>query len=139
MLSSPGYIVRTRLFFFQAEDGIRVFHVTGVQTCALPIFTVLVVDDSAVMRQVTAAVLSRDPDLTVVPAADPIIAQEKMSRARPDVILLDLDMPRMDGLTFLRKIMREDPLPVVICSGVAGRGTPRAIEALEAGALDLVV
>ena len=101
--------------------------------------TVLVVDDSAVMRQVTAAVLSRDADLTVVPAADPIIALEKMARARPDVILLDLEMPRMDGLTFLRKIMREDPLPVVICSGVAGRGTPRALEALEAGALDLVV
>jgi two-component system chemotaxis response regulator CheB len=101
--------------------------------------TVLVVDDSAVMRQVTARVLSRDPELHVVPAADPIIAQEKMARGRPDVILLDLEMPRMDGLSFLRKIMRDDPLPVVICSGVAGRGTPRALEALEAGALDIVV
>jgi two-component system chemotaxis response regulator CheB len=99
---------------------------------------VLVVDDSAVMRQVTAAVLSRDPDLTVVPAADPIIALDKMARQRPDVILLDLEMPRMDGLTFLRRIMRDDPLPVIICSGVAGRGTPLAMEALEAGALDIV-
>jgi two-component system chemotaxis response regulator CheB len=100
--------------------------------------TVLVVDDSAVMRQVTAAVLSRDPELVVVGAADPIIAQEKMARARPDVILLDLEMPRMDGLTFLRQIMRDDPLPVVICSGFAERGTRRALEALEAGALDIV-
>ncbi|HUJ29530.1 MAG TPA: chemotaxis response regulator protein-glutamate methylesterase [Myxococcales bacterium] len=97
--------------------------------------TVLVVDDSAVMRQVTAAVLSRDPDLRVVPAADPLIAMEKMSRARPDVILLDLEMPRMDGLTFLRKLMREDPIPVVVCSAMA---TPRAMAALDAGALDLV-
>ncbi len=101
--------------------------------------SVLVVDDSAVMRQVTAAVLSRDPGLSVSVAADAIIALDKIARARPDVILLDLEMPRMDGLTFLRKIMREDPLPVVICSGVAGRGTPRAIEALEAGALEIVV
>lgn len=100
--------------------------------------TVLVVDDSAVMRQVTAAVLSRDPEFQVIPAADPLIAMEKMGRSRPDVILLDLEMPRMDGLTFLRRIMREDPLPVVICSGVAGRGTPRALEALEAGALEIV-
>ena len=99
---------------------------------------VLVVDDSAVMRQVTAAVLSRDPELVVTPAADPIIAQEKMARQRPDVILLDLEMPRMDGLTFLRQIMRDDPLPVVICSGYAERGTRRAMEALEAGALDIV-
>ena len=100
--------------------------------------TVLVVDDSAVMRQVTAAVLSRDPAIHVVPAADPLIAIEKMARARPDVILLDLEMPRMDGLTFLRKIMREDPIPVVICSGLAGHGSPLAIEALEAGALEVV-
>ena len=97
--------------------------------------TVLVVDDSAVMRQVTAAVLSRDPDVRVVPAADPLIAMEKMSRARPDVILLDLEMPRMDGLTFLRKLMREDPIPVVVCSAMA---TPRAMAALDAGALELV-
>jgi two-component system chemotaxis response regulator CheB len=83
-------------------------------------------------------VLSRDPELSVVPAADPIIAMEKISRARPDAILLDLEMPRMDGLTFLRRIMREDPLPVVICSALAARGSARAMEALEAGALDIV-
>lgn len=98
----------------------------------------MVVDDSAVMRQVTAAVLSRDPEIKVVPAADPFIAQRKMAQERPDVILLDLEMPRMDGLTFLRQIMRDDPLPVVICSGYAERGTRRALEALEAGALDIV-
>jgi two-component system chemotaxis response regulator CheB len=100
--------------------------------------TVLVVDDSAVMRQVTAAVLSRDRSITVVAAADPIIALEKMARKRPDVILLDLEMPRMDGLTFLRRIMRDDPLPVVICSGYAGQSTPRALDALAAGALEIV-
>ena len=100
--------------------------------------TVLVVDDSAVMRQVTAAVLSRDADITVVPAADPIIAMEKIARGRPDVILLDLEMPRMDGLTFLRRIMKDDPLPVVICSALAARGSARGLEALEAGALDIV-
>jgi two-component system chemotaxis response regulator CheB len=63
---------------------------------------------------------------------------EKIARGRPDVILLDLEMPRMDGLTFLRRIMRDDPLPVVICSALAARGSPRALEALEAGALDIV-
>lgn len=97
--------------------------------------TVLVVDDSAVMRQVTGAVLSTDPDLRVIAAADPLIAMEKMARARPDVILLDLEMPRMDGLTFLKKLMREDPIPVVVCSAMA---TPRAMAALDAGAVDLV-
>jgi len=100
--------------------------------------SVLVVDDSAVMRQVTAAVLSRDPELTVVPAADPIIALEKISRARPDVILLDLEMPRMDGLTFLKKVMAEDPTPVIVCSGHVGDGSEQAMLALENGAVDLI-
>lgn len=99
---------------------------------------VLVVDDSAVMRQVTSQVLSRDRAIEVVLAADPLIAMEKMARARPDVILLDLQMPRMDGLTFLRHLMATDPLPVVICSGLAGRGSREALLALEAGAVDVV-
>jgi two-component system chemotaxis response regulator CheB len=97
--------------------------------------TVLLVDDSALMREVTAAVLTREPGITVIPAADPLIAMEKMAHKRPDVVLLDLEMPRMDGLTFLRKIMREDPLPVIICSSAA---TPRSFEALAAGAIDVV-
>src|SRR6266850_1264129 len=92
---------------------------------------VLVVDDSAVVRQVLEAVLSQEPDLSVMVASDPLIALQKMARVRPDVIVLDLEMPRMDGLTFLRKIMSEDPIPTVICSGAAGRGTETALRALD--------
>ena len=99
---------------------------------------VLVIDDSAVMRLVTTEVLSREPGVTVTSAADPIVARDKMARSRPDVILLDLEMPRMDGLTFLRKLMRDDPLPVVICSAFAERGSHQALQALDAGALDVV-
>jgi len=100
---------------------------------------VLVVDDSAVVRQMMTTVLSEDRRLTVTVAADPLIAMEKMRRRRPDVIVLDLEMPRMDGLTFLRQLMAEDPIPVVICSGVAARGTEMAMRALEEGAVDIVV
>jgi two-component system chemotaxis response regulator CheB len=100
--------------------------------------SVLVVDDSAVVRQAVTAVLSQDPGLVVTVAADPYIALDKMGRARPDVILLDLEMPRMDGLTFLRKIMAEDPIPVVVCSGLAARGTDAAIRALEDGAVEVL-
>jgi two-component system chemotaxis response regulator CheB len=99
--------------------------------------SVLVVDDSAVVRQGMTAILSQE-GATVVVAANPYIAMEKIRRARPDIILLDIEMPRMDGLTFLRKIMREDPIPVVICSGVALRGTEAALRALEEGAVGLV-
>ena len=99
---------------------------------------VLVVDDSAVMRQVLSKMLAQEQDIEVTVAADPLIAIEKMKRKRPDVILLDVEMPRMDGLTFLRKIMSEDPIPVVICSGVAGRGTQAALRALEEGAVEIV-
>ncbi len=67
-----------------------------------------------------------------------MIAIEKMKRTRPDVILLDIHMPRMDGLTFLRQLMAEDPVPVVVCSALAGAGTERALRALEEGALDIV-
>jgi two-component system chemotaxis response regulator CheB len=99
---------------------------------------VLVVDDSAVVRTAMPAVLSRDPDLVVMAAADPIIALEKMKRFRPDVILLDLEMPRMDGLTFLRKIMKEDPIPVVVCSALSYPGTDMAFRAMEEGAAEIV-
>jgi two-component system, chemotaxis family, protein-glutamate methylesterase/glutaminase len=98
----------------------------------------LVVDDSAVMRQAMIAICRRAPDIEVRVAADPLIAQAKMRESRPDVILLDIEMPRMDGLTFLRKLMAEDPLPVVICSALAGRGTETALRALEEGALEIV-
>ncbi len=99
---------------------------------------VLVVDDSAVMRQLLGVVLGSEASIEVDVAADPIIAAGKMARCRPDVILLDLEMPRMDGLTFLRKLMRDDPLPVVVCSGHVGPGSELALRALELGALEIV-
>ncbi|HLG17967.1 MAG TPA: chemotaxis response regulator protein-glutamate methylesterase [Blastocatellia bacterium] len=99
---------------------------------------VFVVDDSAVTRRVVADVLSQESDISVTVASDPLIAIDKMKHTRPDVILLDLEMPRMDGLTFLRKIMAEDPIPVVVCSGLAERGTSLALEALQEGAIDIV-
>src|SRR5260221_14681368 len=75
---------------------------------------VLVVDDSAVVREVMHAILSQEPDMVVAVAADPLIAMQKMKQMRPHVVVLDLEMPRMDGLTFLRKIMAEDPIPTQI-------------------------
>jgi len=99
---------------------------------------VLVVDDSAVVRQVMHAILSQEPDMAVAVASDPLIAMQKMKQMRPHVIVLDLEMPRMDGLTFLRKIMSEDPIPTLVCSGVAARGTEKALLALEEGALGIL-
>ena len=100
--------------------------------------SVLVVDDSAVVRRYMDEVLSKVGGMSVRTAADPMIAMRKMAEARPDVMILDVEMPRMDGLTFLRKIMAEDPIPVVICSGVTGRGSREAIEALSRGAVEIV-
>jgi two-component system chemotaxis response regulator CheB len=99
---------------------------------------VLVVDDSAVVREVMSAVLSQEPGISVTTAADPLIAMIKMARQRPDVIVLDLEMPRMSGLAFLRKIMVENPLPVVVCSAHVGDGAALGLQALDEGALDLV-
>lgn len=99
---------------------------------------VLVVDDSALVRQTVLSVLAHE-GFEIVTAADPLIAMERMKAAEPDVILLDLEMPRMDGLSFLRKIMSEHPLPVVICSAVAQRGSENALRALEEGAVDIVL
>jgi two-component system, chemotaxis family, protein-glutamate methylesterase/glutaminase len=99
---------------------------------------VLVVDDSAVVRQVMHAILSQEPDMAVAVAADPLIAMQKMKQVRPHVVVLDLEMPRMDGLTFLRKIMAEDPIPTLVCSGVAARGTENALVALDEGALGIL-
>src|SRR5262245_29871904 len=99
---------------------------------------VLVVDDSATVRQVLAAVLPEKHGFRVTVAADPLIAAEKMKKSMPDVVLLDLEMPRMDGMTFLRKLMGENPLPVVICSGLTGPNTDAAIRALENGAVDII-
>ena len=99
---------------------------------------ILVVDDSAVVREVMTAVLSQEPGITVAVAADPFIAMNKMKQRRPDVIILDLEMPRMDGLTFLQKIVREDPIPVVVCSALTGQETSIGLQALDEGAVDVV-
>jgi two-component system chemotaxis response regulator CheB len=98
---------------------------------------VLVIDDSAVVRQVLSAVLGTT--MTVTTAADPLIAMTKMEARRPDVIVLDLEMPRMDGLTFLRKLMNETPLPVVICSSFAEASSEMTMRALQLGAVDIVL
>ena len=99
---------------------------------------VLVVDDSAVVRQVMQGILQMDPEITVSVAADPIIAFSKIERERPHVVITDLVMPRMDGLTFLSKIMAEMPLPVIVCSEVAHRRTEDAISALQLGAVEVI-
>lgn len=99
---------------------------------------VLVVDDSAVVRQVMQTILQTDRRITVSVAADPLIAMAKMQKWRPDVIITDLEMPRMDGLTFVRKIMVESPLPVIICSEFAAKGTEYALRALEEGAVEII-
>jgi two-component system chemotaxis response regulator CheB len=96
---------------------------------------VLVVDDSAVVRQTLLALLSETGDFQVDVAANPFVALRYLGEHRPDVIVLDLEMPKMDGLTFLRKLMAEDPLPVVVCSAHAGRA---ALDALDAGAVDVI-
>ena len=98
---------------------------------------VLVVDDSALVRQAFTQLLSRN--FTVDTAADPIIAERKIAKQRPSVIVLDLQMPRVDGMTFLRQIMRRDPIPVVICSAAAARGSEIAMRALEEGAVDVML
>jgi len=99
------------------------------------IIKVLIVDDSAVVRQVMAEVLSRDPAIHIIGhAMDPLFAMEKMKKDWPDVILLDVEMPRMDGITFLRKIMAERPTPVIICSSLTQLGAETTLQALSAGA-----
>src|SRR6266581_4608462 len=99
---------------------------------------VLIVDDSAVVRQTLSSIINAQPDMTAIVAADPLIAFDKMRHALPDVIVLDLEMPRMDGLTFLRQVMADHPLPVVICSEFVGMGSEHALRALEQGAVDLI-
>ncbi|WP_281242171.1 protein-glutamate methylesterase/protein-glutamine glutaminase [Formivibrio citricus] len=100
---------------------------------------VLVVDDSAVVRQVIQEVLSVESDIQVMGAApDPIFAMERMKKEWPDVIILDIEMPRMDGITFLKQIMAQRPTPVIICSSLAEAGAKVSIEALAAGALSII-
>lgn len=100
---------------------------------------VLVVDDSAVVRRVFTEELSREPGIEVVGAApDPYVARDKIVRLKPDVVTLDIEMPRMDGLTFLRKLMRYYPLPVIIVSSLTKNGGKLALEALSSGAVEVI-
>lgn len=100
---------------------------------------VLVVDDSALVRQALSQVLNSDPDIEVIDvASDPYAAVAKMEQQVPDVITLDVEMPRMDGVTFLRKIMTQHPLPVIICSTLTEKGSELALKALEYGAVDII-
>jgi two-component system chemotaxis response regulator CheB len=94
---------------------------------------VLIVDDSAVVRQMMTSIIGAAADMRVSVAADPLIAMQKVKASRPDVIVLDLELPRMDGMTYLRQLMATDPIPVVVCSGRA-----TAVAALEEGAVDVI-
>ncbi len=100
---------------------------------------VLIVDDSAVARQTLEEVLSSDNEIEVMAtASDPFIAAEKILHEVPDVITLDVEMPRMDGVTFLQKIMTQHPIPVVICSSLTDSGSETALKALEYGAVEII-
>ncbi len=100
---------------------------------------VLVVDDSAIVRQVLSQHLSRAPDIEVVATAmDPYIARDKILMHNPDVMTLDIEMPRMDGLTFLRSIMKHHPIPTIVVSSLTGAGSAMCMDAFEAGAIDVV-
>jgi two-component system chemotaxis response regulator CheB len=101
---------------------------------------VLVIDDSASVRQAMTSILSADPDIEVIAAAaDPIAAARYIQTELPDVITLDVEMPRMDGITFLRRLMTQCPTPVVMCSSLVEEGSETLLQALEAGAVDIIL
>ena len=100
---------------------------------------VLIVDDSSFVRSILSREISRDDDIEVIGSApDPYIARDRIVQLKPDVITLDIEMPKMDGLTFLKKLMRYHPMPVIVVSSFAAKGSQKAIEALEAGAVDVM-
>lgn len=100
---------------------------------------VAIVDDSALVRQVLKDVLTTDPSIKILfTASDPIIAEEFLKDKKPDVVILDIEMPRMDGITFLKKIMKENPLPVVICSTLVEKGAAVTMEAVSSGAVEII-
>jgi two-component system chemotaxis response regulator CheB len=105
----------------------------------MPRTRVLIVDDSAVMRQLLTEILSHDSELEVIgAAADPIAARDKIKALNPDVLTLDVEMPRMDGLSFLEKLMRARPMPVVMVSSLTENGAATTLRAMELGAVDFV-
>jgi len=100
---------------------------------------VLVVDDSAIVRKIFTEQLSREPGIKVVGTApDPYVARDKIVKIKPDVLTLDIEMPRMDGITFLKKLMRYHPMPVIIVSSLTPKGGRLALEAIESGAVDVL-
>ncbi|MDH5766122.1 MAG: response regulator, partial [Gammaproteobacteria bacterium] len=100
---------------------------------------VLIVDDSALIRKVLTEILSSDPDIEVVGTAnDPYIARDKIKMLTPDVITLDVEMPKMDGISFLKNLMRLRPMPVVMISTLTDAGAAVTLQALELGAIDYV-
>jgi two-component system chemotaxis response regulator CheB len=102
-------------------------------------YKVLIVDDSSLMRQLLTQILSSDPELEVIGTAeDPFVAREKIKSLNPDVLTLDIEMPRMDGLTFLEKLMRGHPMPVVMISSLTNRGADTTLRALSLGAVDYI-
>src|SRR4051794_28064029 len=101
---------------------------------------VLVVDDSALVRQTLTEILDSDPDIEVMAtASDPFVAARRIQQEIPDVITLDIEMPRMDGITFLRKIMAQRPVPVVVCSSLAEAGSETLAQVWEAGAVEVIL
>ncbi len=106
---------------------------------AEPKIKVLVVDDSAIVRKVLTDALASESDIEVVGTApDPFVARDKIQSLRPDVLTLDIEMPRMDGLTFLKKLMRYYPLPVIVISSLGQASSRIALEALESGAVEVL-
>ena len=100
---------------------------------------VLIVDDSAVVRSIFSKELSQDPDLEIIGSApDPYVARDMIVKHRPDVVTLDIEMPRMDGITFLRKLMKYYPLPVIVVSSLTKKGSELAMESLNEGAVDVM-
>ena len=100
---------------------------------------VLIVDDSAIVRKILSECLAAAPDIEVVGTApDAVVAQEKIRALRPDVLTLDLEMPRMDGLSFLRHLMQDHPMPVIVISSIAGAGCKAALDAVEHGAVEVL-
>jgi two-component system chemotaxis response regulator CheB len=101
---------------------------------------VLIVDDSASVRQTLATILGNDPEIEVIGvASDPFVAAKRLKEDVPDVITLDVEMPRMDGITFLKKLMSQHPIPVVMCSSLVDDGSETLMQTLEAGAVDIIL
>ena len=119
------------------DDGMEI-ELMGAPGISRPV-RVLVVDDSALVRRVLEDELTRDPMIEVVgTASDPFFARDKIVQLKPDVITLDIEMPRMDGITFLRKLMAHHPLPVIVVSSLSPKGGEVALEAIEAGAVEVM-